>query len=71
MDPWQARQAQNRSGNVPRKASSKTNFLGGGSRPFPGPKRKVAKELYINVDADFKEGEYKYHLVDADGEPGR
>ncbi|MEZ4226589.1 MAG: DUF2330 domain-containing protein [Polyangiaceae bacterium] len=43
-------------------ASSDTDFLGG---PKIGdPTKKVAKELFIQTDADFKEGEYGYSILD-------
>lgn len=43
-----------------KKASSETNFLGG---PAPMPGQKVAKELFIKVDPDFKDGEYTVTLL--------
>ena len=43
------------------KASASTDFLGG---PKIGdPTKKVAKELFIQTDADFKEGEYSFALL--------
>jgi hypothetical protein len=45
------------------KASSGTDFLGG---PAPVPGVKVAKELFINVNPDYKDGEYTYSLLTGD-----
>jgi hypothetical protein len=41
--------------------SSDTAFLGGGA-PAPSEK-KVEKELFLKVDPEFKEGEYKFSLL--------
>ena len=63
MDPCQSgppQQIWERS----KKANAKTAFLGGGSM-MPGTgKKKVAKELFIKVDAEVKNGEYTLHVLD-------
>lgn len=46
------------------KASSGTDFLGGPAPAATGP--KVAKELFINVNPDYKDGEYTYSLLSGD-----
>jgi MYXO-CTERM domain-containing protein len=46
-------------------ASEGTNFLGT-TDPLGGPTTKVAKELFIKVDPDFKDGEYSYTLLSGD-----
>lgn len=48
------------------KADDSTAFLGGGS---PTGTKKVAKELYLDVKTDFKEGENQYTLLDASQAP--
>lgn len=44
-------------------AKEGTAFLGGGGPSF-GTK-KAAKELFLNVNVEFKNGEYTFHLLDA------
>jgi hypothetical protein len=46
------------------KASSGTDFLGGPAPAVTGP--KVAKELFINVNPDYKDGEYTLSLLSGD-----
>jgi MYXO-CTERM domain-containing protein len=43
--------------------SAETNFLGGpAATPEPGAK-KVAKELFVKVDSEYKEGEYTFSML--------
>lgn len=46
-------------------ASTESNFLGGGNMGTTptGSEKKVDKELFLKVDTEFKEGEYKYSLL--------
>jgi len=45
-------------------ASTESAFLGGGNMGTPAPsEKKVAKELFLKVDTEFKEGEYKFSLL--------
>ena len=45
-------------------ASSESNFLGGGNMGTPASsEKKVDKELFLKVDTEFKEGEYKFSLL--------
>lgn len=56
-EPGKAEQIWERSTKV----SEGTNFLGGGAIPTGG--KKVAKELFIAIDPEFKEGEYSFTLL--------
>ena len=46
-------------------ASTESNFLGGGNMGATptGSEKKVDKELFLKVDTEFKEGEYKFSLL--------
>ena len=49
-------------------ASTESNFLGGSGMGTPtGSEKKVDKELFLKVDTEFKEGEYKFSML-AEGE---
>ncbi|MDX2055374.1 MAG: DUF2330 domain-containing protein [Polyangiaceae bacterium] len=44
-------------------ASQGTAFLGGGASFGSGGAKKSAKELFLNVNVEFKNGEYTFHLL--------
>jgi MYXO-CTERM domain-containing protein len=46
-------------------ASTESNFLGGGNMGGTptGSEKKVDKELFLKVDTEFKEGEYKFSML--------
>jgi hypothetical protein len=51
-------------------ASTESNFLGGGNPGMggaTGSEKKVDKELFLKVDTEFKQGEYKFSML-AEGE---
>ena len=45
-------------------ASTESNFLGGGNPTMPtGSEKKVDKELFLKVDTEFKQGEFKFSML--------